>query len=326
MKLVLGDRSVAVWAYLLAFVAFSSLAGEEMEKLSLEEAKRRGTENSKYRNKCFLRISGDQAGAPKANLVAFHKDIQPLLEQACVQCHGPDKQKPDFRVDTLDPNLLTGKDVSWWVEVVDVISNGEMPPADDDIELSGEGRSKIVDWLTHELQLASHVRRSEIGHTSFRRLTRYEYNYALQDLLGLTYDLAGDLPPETASEDGFKNSSEMLQMSITQLDQYRDLGRNALQGATVSYRVSEEVILIDRDQEIKRQEVEPIWKDRDYIVVKACHAGLCEGDVLCITSLAYPVDGSPVLVTIDGIAPKVEKAPSRNGRDGKGGDGKGKSA
>ena len=56
-------------------------------------------------------------------------------------------------------------------------------------------------------------------------MTRYEYNYALQDLL--------DLPPETVSEDGFKNSSEMLYLTAMQFDYYRKAGRQALKTATV---------------------------------------------------------------------------------------------
>ena len=63
-------------------------------------------------------------------------------------------------------------------------------------------------------------------------MTHYEYNYALQDLLGLNLDLAKDLPPESFSEDGFQNSSEMLQMSSMQFEYYRELGRHALQKAT----------------------------------------------------------------------------------------------
>jgi hypothetical protein len=64
-------------------------------------------------------------------------------------------------------------------------------------------------------------------------MTKYEYNYALQDLLGLPYALANSLPPETASEDGFKNSSEMLQMSAMQFESYREIGLKALKRATV---------------------------------------------------------------------------------------------
>ena len=109
-----------------------------------------------------------------------------------------------------------------------------MPPADEDVELAGEDRSRIIEWLSTELQVASQVQRNEQGHSSFRRMTRYEYNYALQDLLGLPYNFAADLPPESDSEDGFKNSSEMLQMSVRHFEIYRELGRKALQKSTVS--------------------------------------------------------------------------------------------
>ena len=102
--------------------------------------------------------------------------------------------------------------MSWWLEVSAAVSNGEMPP-EDAPKLADDDRNKIIEWLSSEIQVASQVRRTEQGHSSFRRMTRYEYNYALQDLLGLELDFAKDLPPDPVSEDGFRNSSEMLQMS-----------------------------------------------------------------------------------------------------------------
>ena len=98
----------------------------------------------------------------------------------------------------LDPDLLLGDDVKWWLEVLSVLSNGEMPPADE-ARLEDKDRSQVIEWLSSEIQVASAVRRAEQGHSSFRRMTRYEYNYALQDLLGLPYEFARDLPPESTS-------------------------------------------------------------------------------------------------------------------------------
>jgi len=170
---------------------------------------------------------------PKANLGEFHKDIGPVLEAACVQCHGPKKQKAKFRVDTLDPNLLKGKDVSWWLEVQGVLTNGEMPPPDSDVKLSDADRVKVIDWLADEIRGASEVRRAEGAHSPFRRMTQYEYKYAMQDLLGLPHDFSRDLPPETSSEDGFKNSSELLQMTSVQFAQYHAQARRALKLAMV---------------------------------------------------------------------------------------------
>jgi hypothetical protein len=155
-----------------------------------------------------------------------------VLQKNCLQCHGPETQEGNIRIDTLDPDLLHGDDVNWWLEVVAVLSNGEMPPADE-AELADEERSTVLEWLSSEIQVASAVRRVEQGHTSFRRMTRYEYNYTLQDLLGLPYNFAKDLPPESASEDGFQNSSEVLHMSAIQFATYRELSRNALNRATV---------------------------------------------------------------------------------------------
>lgn len=226
---------------LIAFVAvgtgtaFAAKAGAEAIHVSgestvtLEQAKQEGARHSAYRNQATVSLD---AKTPEPDLAAFHAEIQPILAETCFKCHGEKKQKADFRVDTLDPNLTRGDDVDWWLEVVGVMANGEMPP-DDEEAMADEDRSKVIDWLSGEIQLASQTRRSEGTHSPFRRMTRYEYNYALRDLLGLNFDVADDLPPETHSEDGFQNSSEMLQMSAVQFQTYREIARDALQKATV---------------------------------------------------------------------------------------------
>ncbi len=40
---------------------------------------------------------------------SFHKEVRPILEASCVECHGIEKQKGDLRLDTLK-NLLKGGD------------------------------------------------------------------------------------------------------------------------------------------------------------------------------------------------------------------------
>lgn len=198
---------------------------------SLDEVKQAGVQRSEYLRRRAA-TDPDIGVKPQADLKTFRKTIAPVLKQNCVPCHGPGEQEGNIRIDTLDPNLLRGDDVDWWLEIQSVLSNGEMPPADAD-PLDDEERAHIVEWLSDQLRVASQVRRAEEGHSSFRRMTRYEFNYALQDLLGLPFDFARDLPPEPNSEDGFQNSSEMLQMSPVQFRYFRELGRNALRRATV---------------------------------------------------------------------------------------------
>ena len=212
-------------------------ADEQPAPISLEAAKERGRSKSR-----FLKETKDSKEAamatdaiPKANVAFFHESVEPILKKSCLACHGPEKSEGRLRIDQLNPDLLAGPDVERWREVFHALSKSEMPPPDEpDDALADTDRGRIVDWLSEELNAASLVRRHSQEHSSFRRLTNYEYNYALQDLLGLPYPLANKLPPETASEDGFKNSSELLQMSVMQFETYRELGLKALQRATVS--------------------------------------------------------------------------------------------
>ena len=209
--------------------AATAPAFPESDRPTLEQVKSQGALRSSYR-KSIPQAKPNQT--PQANLEAFRAEIEPALKKACYQCHGSKTANGELRVDTLDPDLLRGKDVKWWLEIFGAVANGEMPPADGP-KLSDADRKKIVGWLSSEIQIASQVRRAEQRHTSFRRMTRYEYNYALQDLLGLELNFAKDLPPDPVSKDGFTNSSETLQISASQYGDYLELNRSALNRATV---------------------------------------------------------------------------------------------
>lgn len=224
------------FACLLLLLVYPSLAtqvaGQEIEPSlpSLQQVREAGILKSSYRTQQLVPVD---TKTPEPSLESFRQGVAPILVDSCVDCHGPDAQEGNIRIDTLDPDLFHGKDVNWWIEVLAVLTNGEMPPPEE-VELADDDRGKIVQWLTNELQVASAVRRSEQSHSSFRRMTRYEYNYALQDLLGLPFDFAKALPPDAISDDGFENSSEMLHMSAVQFAAYRESSRNALNRATVT--------------------------------------------------------------------------------------------
>ncbi len=199
----------------------NSAAFENASASKLEELKRTGISRSQYRGSADTQSTIDRTPETPSEpqLEAFKLTIEPILTKACVDCHGSDDPQGNIRIDTLNPNLRTGGDLDWWNEIFAVISKGEMPPSDS-LQLSDDEKTKIVDWLSQELQSASLARRNSTVHSSFRRLTRYEYNHALQDLLGLPWDFAKDLPPEANSDDGFQNSSETLHMSVTQFETF----------------------------------------------------------------------------------------------------------
>ena len=219
------------------------------DPMTLEKARELGRMKSRFLKESHTDKEATRA-IPKANLAPFQTSIGPILNKSCVACHGPQKSEGRLRIDKLNPDLLTGPDVERWRKIYNVLGNSEMPPADEPgYALADADRGNIVDWLGAEMKKAYLVRRNNKEHSSFRRMTRYEYNYALQDLLGLPYDLANSLPPEAASEEGFKNRSEMLQMSAMQFEIYREIGLKALKRATVRGERPEAVTYIMSMQE-----------------------------------------------------------------------------
>ncbi len=192
-----GIRSLNLCRSLLR----SSFSLQAAEESALNRSRRRGR-----RNRSIFRTNSHPASneAPKADLEGFRTEIGPILAGTCVECHGPDKQKAKFRVDTLDPDLV-GKEGCGLVArgdgCPDQRRNASRRRGRDGRRRSQQGHRVA---LPLKIQIASQVRRAEQGHSSFRRMTRYEYNYALQDLLGLPFDFAKDLPPtpcrKTASE------------------------------------------------------------------------------------------------------------------------------
>lgn len=169
---------------------------------------------------------------PRRNVQRYEKSIKPLLKQACFDCHSGDDVDGNFRADQLDPNLVDGEDIAWWLEVYSVLSKGEMPPPESS-ELTDADRTRIVEWLSTEIQAAEKLRKASGNHSSFRRLTDYEYNYALQDLLGVPWTFANDLPAEASEDDAFENNADSLHMSVKQVETYHQLALRALRRVTV---------------------------------------------------------------------------------------------
>ncbi len=172
-------------------------------------------------------------GATAADEAAsYEKQVAPLLEEFCVKCHGPRKQKNNMRVDTLDRDFISGRDTETWHDMLDALNRGEMPP-DDETQPTQRQRQALVDWITAKTAHAAKLKRSTGGRGVLRRLTRYEYNNTMADLLGVALDYSKDLPPETNSQDGFKNSGAVMGMSAMQMEYYLQAAQRGLSKALV---------------------------------------------------------------------------------------------
>ena len=172
---------------------------------------------------------GQEALEPDS--ATFKKRVAPLVEKYCVNCHGAKKQKGDVRLDTLDGDLVNGKSVFLWKDVLHRLETGEMPPEDEPQPTEAE-RDALAQWIRAELRKRLTVQHGAPGRVVLRRLSRQEYRNTMRDLLGLDYDVGRELPPDTTYHD-FDHVASVQELSRAQMETYLELARFAIGKAIV---------------------------------------------------------------------------------------------
>jgi mono/diheme cytochrome c family protein len=89
--------------------------------------------------------------------VDFAKDIQPIFQQSCIKCHGPEKQKGDLRLDSKAAAMKGGKDgpaiVAGQADKSDLYRRITLAPGSDDImpskgDLLTKAQTDLIkDWI-----------------------------------------------------------------------------------------------------------------------------------------------------------------------------------
>ena len=161
----------------------------------------------------------------------FKKNIRPIVETYCFECHGQEKQKGDMRLDTLHWNMMNGRHAERWHSALNVINLGEMPPKKKS-QLKDEERRQLVNWLSNNLQKAAIAKRKD-NKSVMRRLTKTQYTNSLNELLDVMVNFGDVLPNDGKSKMGFSNNGNILQTSALHIDYYQKIAREAMDKAIV---------------------------------------------------------------------------------------------
>jgi len=162
----------------------------------------------------------------------FKKDIVPFFEEYCIRCHGPEKSKGKISLHTLDGDLSAGREPERWEDILEMLESGEMPPEDEE-QPSETKRMLVADWINRGLH--DYVKNaSEVeAATTTRRLTNFEYQNTMRDLLGFELELAKDLPVDPDKPYHFNNTAKMMMIGPDQLIRYKEAARKAMASAIV---------------------------------------------------------------------------------------------
>src|SRR5262245_21253920 len=156
--------------------------------------------------------------------------VESLFRTHCYACHGIERPKGELRIDKLDPDIAKGSDHDHWLDVMDRLALGDMPP-EAAPALKREDRESMIAWIAQGRRQSDLVKREV---PIFRRLTRREYGLMMQDLLGLPIEFGPRLPEDGKSKDGFRNDGDVLRMSPLQYETLLQIADEALTEAIVS--------------------------------------------------------------------------------------------
>jgi mono/diheme cytochrome c family protein len=170
------------------------------------------------------------AAAEASRISVFNNELKPVIAKYCLRCHGSELQEGDLRIDQLNPDLISGKDAGFWHEVLNQLNEGEMPP-EGEPQLTKKELSAVTTWLEAELKKAADRRNSTGGRQLMRRMSRYEYQYTLDDLLGISLDYSDQIPGDLSGEDGLMTNASLLGMSPVLMQGYLTVAEAALEEA-----------------------------------------------------------------------------------------------
>jgi uncharacterized protein DUF1592/uncharacterized protein DUF1588/uncharacterized protein DUF1587/uncharacterized protein DUF1585/uncharacterized protein DUF1595/cytochrome c len=167
----------------------------------------------------------------------FEKEIRPILEKKCFECHGLEKQKAEinFASFTNYAQVIESRDT--WQKALQMVQAYEMPPKDKK-ELNFNEHRTLVRWLRRLPkpegadcdQIASdRTANFYKGYVMSRRLNRAEYNNTLHDLLGAQVHVEQLLPADGGGGEGFDTSGNALFTSSIHIEKYLAAAEQALE-------------------------------------------------------------------------------------------------
>lgn len=236
--------------------------------------------------------------------------IQAYFRAHCLECHSKDSKESDFRIDTLSPKV-GHEDTPQWLEIMERISSGEMPPKERKNRPTAEESARTVEWLAARIKEGESARMAERGRVSYNRLTREEYVNTVRDLIGVHFDATD---PGGFLEDpewhGFERIGSVLTLSPSNIEKYFSAAETVLAEA---YPAVKPEFLDVTKRAVEPNEVDESHRDRlrDLGLLDKVRYEVWAGDVFRGSfNTNLPEAGIyEITYTVSGLKPEKGRAP-----------------
>lgn len=159
-------------------------------------------------------------------------DVKNFFKSYCINCHGPDKSKGSITLHSMNFDLAKGSELDKWEAILEALKSGEMPP-EDEKQPNEKERKSIAVWIDEGLRAYIKNASEKPSEPTTRRLTNFEYQNTVRDLLGFKLELISNLPEDPVKPYKFNNQARYMLMGMEQLDRYKENARKAMASAIV---------------------------------------------------------------------------------------------
>ncbi|WP_078815408.1 DUF1592 domain-containing protein [Prosthecobacter debontii] len=192
----------------------------------------------------FLILGTGGAWADEAAVFSrLEKEVLPLLEKYCVECHDADVTKADVNLHTLWDAKTARLDVRLWDKVNDQVATKQMPPAKKKEQPTEAERQVLTAWITEAQKAVASQPAVDPGYRKARRLTRREYSLTMRDLLYGAADKLGDpFPTDGAGGEGFDNNADTLFIPPLLIEKYIEATDKGLKAVYSQWETKKQII------------------------------------------------------------------------------------
>ena len=158
----------------------------------------------------------------------FKKDILPVLEDYCYDCHGEGTKKGGFALDGFPSQEAQLGDIEHWYTIWKNLQSQLMPPSDE-AQPKVEERQRLLGWIEQAVFKLDPAN-PDPGRVTIRRLNRAEYENSIFDLLGVKFD-ADDAFPADDTGYGFDTIGDVLTISPLLMEKYIEAAQDIVNQA-----------------------------------------------------------------------------------------------
>ncbi len=182
----------------------------------------------------------------------YQQLVRPFFAEHCLRCHGPDDSRGMVTLHTVDGRMESEQSVQQWARILDVLEAGSMPP-EGEPQPQDARRQAITGWI--DAGIRAYVEQAEqvTAAANVRRLTNFEYQNTLRDLLGVDLHVIDSLPKDPVRPYRFHNTAEFMLLGPEQIDRYLEIARRVMASVIVEPERPETQVTRQEwnDQEVK---------------------------------------------------------------------------